>query len=55
MPNSCSVRCHRPLAPLIGLPADANLTNWAEPSDATLAEFLKVFYGPEGIWWKTSQ
>ncbi|MBI3693835.1 MAG: hypothetical protein HY238_03210 [Acidobacteria bacterium] len=53
MPNSCSVRCHRPLAPLMGLPADANLTNWAEPSDAALAEFLKVFYGPDGLWWNT--
>jgi len=52
MPNSCAARCHRPLAPLFGLPQDDSLTNWTEPSDIRLAEWLKIFYGPDGIWWK---
>jgi hypothetical protein len=54
MPNSCAVRCHRPLAPAIGLPADSSLTNWTEPSDKELAQWLMKFYGPEGVWWKTA-
>lgn len=53
MPNSCAVRCHRPLAELYGLPADKSLTTWNEESDVALAELLKIFYGSEGIWWKT--
>ncbi len=48
MPNSCAVRCHRPLAPLFGLPADTSLTNWAEPSDVALANFLQGYLE---AWW----
>lgn len=47
MPNSCAVSCHRQFT------SDANLGVWNEPSDVTLAEFLKLYYGPEGRWWKT--
>jgi len=53
MPNSCATRCHRLLAPMFGFPVDASLTNWAEPADRLLAEWLAVYYGPNGIWWKT--
>ena len=53
MPNSCAVRCHRPTAPIFGLPADASLTNWAEASDKALAEWLAKYYGKDGSWWKT--
>ncbi|MBI4877561.1 MAG: hypothetical protein HY822_23265 [Acidobacteria bacterium] len=52
MPYSCAVRCHRPLAPVFGLPADASLTTWNEDSDLQLARFLARYYGPNGIWWK---
>lgn len=55
MPNSCAVRCHRLLAPLQGLPADASLSTWTETSDQELARYLQVFYGPDGIWWSTKQ
>lgn len=55
MPNSCAVRCHRPLAPLFGLPVDASLTTWNEPSDLVLSQWLAKYYGPEGTWWKTAQ
>lgn len=54
MPNSCAARCHRPLAPFFGLPADSSLTNWAETSDKLLAEWLARYHGPNGIWWKTN-
>lgn len=55
MPNSCAVRCHRPLAPMFGLPADASLATWNEGADYSLADLLQVFYGPDGRWWKTSK
>jgi len=55
MPNSCSARCHRPLAPFLGLPTDNSLTNWSEPGDVAQAQFLKLFYGPDGIWWNTKK
>lgn len=54
MPNSCAVRCHRPLAPLFGLPADPSLTTWNEPSDVALAQWLVKYYGPGGAWWDTT-
>ena len=53
MPNSCAVRCHRTLAPLYGLPADTSITNWAQSSDRILAEWLNLYYGPNGTWWQT--
>lgn len=53
MPNSCAVRCHRPMAPAFGLPADASLTTWNERSDVALAEWLATYYGKNGVWWKT--
>jgi hypothetical protein len=55
MPNTCAVRCHRPLAPLAGLPADTSLTTWNEPADVELAKWLMKYYGPEGSWWKTAK
>jgi len=54
MPNSCAARCHRPLAPLFGLPADASLAVWNEESDRALAELLSLYHGPGGIWWDSS-
>jgi hypothetical protein len=54
MPNSCAVRCHRPLAPIFGLPPDADLTKWNESSDVDLANWLQTYYGPQGAWWQTS-
>jgi hypothetical protein len=53
MSNSCAARCHRPLGPLFGLPADTSLTTWNEPAGRQLAEWLSTYYGPNGIWWKT--
>ncbi len=53
MPSSCAVRCHRPWAPIFGLPVDANLTDWTEDSDVLLAEWLRTYFGPGGIWWST--
>ncbi|MBI5282405.1 MAG: hypothetical protein HY858_12040 [Candidatus Solibacter usitatus] len=55
MPNSCAVRCHRPLAPLFGLPADPSLVTWNESSDVELSNWLAKYYGPNGSWWKTAQ
>jgi hypothetical protein len=52
MPNSCAVRCHRPLAPVYGLPADASLSTWNEASDVVVANWLKMYYGKSGVWWK---
>ncbi len=52
MPNSCA-GCHRPLAPLFGLPSDTSLTNWAEPADVELSKWLAQYYGPNGVWWQT--
>jgi hypothetical protein len=53
MPNSCAVRCHRPLAAAYGLRPDASLTTWNESSDLDLARWLMQYYGPNGVWWKT--
>ena len=53
MPNSCAVRCHRPWAPIFGLPLDSDRSDWSEPADVELAEWLKQFYGPGGTWWTT--
>lgn len=53
MPNSCAVRCHRPLAPMFGLSADASLTTWNERSDVELAQWLQLYFGKQGAWWKT--
>jgi hypothetical protein len=53
MPNSCAVRCHRPWAPIFGLPLDSEVTDWTEPSDVQLAEWLKLYFGPGGSWWQT--
>ena len=55
MPNSCAVRCHRPLAAAFGLPADASLTTWTEASDVELSKWLDKYYGADGSWWKTKQ
>lgn len=55
MPNSCAVRCHRPLAAAFGLPADASLTTWNETGDVELAKWLDKYYGANGSWWKTKQ
>jgi cytochrome c553 len=55
MPNSCSVRCHRNLQPLFGLPQDGSLTNWSEASDVAGAQWLMKYYGPNGIWWNTTK
>ncbi len=55
MPSSCAVRCHRPLAPLFGLPQDSSLTRWNESSDVALAQWLMKYYGPDGTWWKTKK
>ncbi len=55
MPNSCAARCHRPLADLFGFPADTSLTNWTEPSDVQLSQWLQTFYGPNGTWWVEKQ
>lgn len=54
MPNSCAT-CHRQTAALIGAPQDNSLTNWAEPSDVAVAQWLMKYYGPEGLWWKPKQ
>lgn len=54
MPNSCAVRCHRPLAPAYGLRPDASFTNWSESADLELARWLMQYYGPNGAWWKTN-
>jgi hypothetical protein len=53
MPNSCAARCHRPLAPIFGQPVDLSLTNWTEASDRSVAEWLKLYFGPDGAWWRT--
>jgi hypothetical protein len=53
MPNSCAVRCHRPMGPVFGLPADGSLTTWNERSDVVMAEWLRNYYGPNGAWWRT--
>jgi cytochrome c1 len=52
MPNSCAVRCHRALAPAYGQPADLSLTTWTEASDVAVANWLKMYYGKSGAWWK---
>jgi len=53
MPSSCAVRCHRNYAPVFGLPLDESLTDWTEGADLQGAEWLRQYYGPAGIWWRT--
>ncbi len=49
-----AVRCHRGLNPAFGLPEDKELTNWTEPGDVSLAQWLLEYYGPNGKWWQHS-
>ena len=55
MPNSCAVSCHRNPSdtgvPDFGI-VDGTLHDWAEASDVALADTLKVYYGPGGLWWE---
>ena len=53
MPSSCAVRCHRQWAPVFGQPVDLDVTDWTEESDIQVAEWLRQFYGPTGLWWQT--
>lgn len=52
MPNSCAARCHKPLAPFFGLPAQPDQAVWNSPADRVQSEWLKTFYGPNGTWWQ---
>ncbi len=52
MPNSCSA-CHRDLARLFGQPVDTSFTDWSEPADVAVAQWLETYFGPNGIWWAT--
>jgi len=52
-PSSCAVGCH------VGWPLDFGLSSrtecladtWNKPYDVDLAERLREYYGPGGLWW----
>jgi hypothetical protein len=52
MPNSCAARCHKPLAPFFGLPAQPDQSIWNTTADRVQSDWLKNFYGPNGTWWQ---
>jgi hypothetical protein len=54
MPNSCAVSCHRNIVDIFPNGPDGDIGKWTEESDVTLAEWLLLYYGPDGIWWKHS-
>ncbi len=58
MPNSCAVSCHGkddPTYPKFGIPITAaDFTDWAGANQQALADTLMHYYGPDGIWWKTT-
>ena len=57
-PNSCAASCHRAIensaSPIFGTGTDTSITNWGELADVRLADSLKRYYGPNGIWWNTT-
>ncbi len=52
MPNSCAARCHKPLALFFGLPPQFDQGVWNTPADRLQSEWLKTFYGPNGLSWR---
>jgi len=53
MPNSCAVSCHSQKVNTFGLGYDPDISVWNAPFDVELAEDLKIFLGPGGLWWDT--
>jgi hypothetical protein len=53
MPNSCAVSCHAIKVNSFGLGIDDDIGKWDSQFDIDLAEELKVYYGPNGMWWNT--
>jgi len=58
LPNTCALSCHRSIengtSPIFNTGYDASITNWGEAGDLALADSLKRYYGPGGIWWNTT-
>lgn len=53
MVNSCAAACHGNLVNSFGLGLDPNRTAWSEPFDLKTASVLLMYYGPDGLWWRT--
>jgi hypothetical protein len=53
MPNACAVSCHSLKVNTFGLGLDPDISVWNAPFDVDLAEDLKIFFGPGGLWWDT--
>ena len=54
MPNSCALSCHSTKVNSFGLGLDPTITKWNEAFDVSLANTLKVYFGPAGKWWNTT-
>jgi len=56
MPNSCAVSCHaKTNYPNFGIAlTDADFTDWGGANQQALADTLIRYFGPEGIWFKTT-
>jgi predicted CXXCH cytochrome family protein len=54
-PNSCATSCHiKDGFPNFGIDFSGDkLTDWTEATDIALADTLKRYYGPGGLWWDT--
>ncbi|HSH65499.1 MAG TPA: T9SS type A sorting domain-containing protein [Bacteroidia bacterium] len=58
LPNTCAISCHRAIenssTPIFNTGYDSSITDWGENSDIALANTLKNYYGPSGLWWNTT-
>lgn len=52
MPNSCAVSCHGTIAPQFGLMPKPSISTWNTPADVQQSEWLREYYGPNGLWWR---
>jgi len=54
MPSSCAASCHSPLVNSFGQGLDPDISVWNGRYDRNLANRLRRYFGPGGIWWDTS-
>jgi hypothetical protein len=53
MPNACAVSCHALKVNSFGLGLDPAIATWNAQYDVDLANALRTYFGPGGLWWDT--
>lgn len=53
MANSCANGCHNNRVDIFNIGVKGSASGWNNPFDVKLSNKLKVYFGENGIWWKT--